>query len=347
VFVVKDHEEEIVKVFDFGLAKGVDESGPLKELRDKTGEGVLLGTPRYMSPEQAHGAKRVDHRTDLLSMAVIAYLAVTSRMPFDGKGVGEIITKIVTESHVPPTTYVDGLPQSVDSFFERAFAKEPEDRFESAQEFADAFEQLLSDGRMSQELLAAGDSDTIAELERLDQADTEAGNAPSPAPSPVSGPPADEEDSGREPIPIERGASLVPAPARRMGRWAGVAALAAAAALTGFFVARAPSRVEALGGRVAPVVFPALPGGGADGDSERGDGDGSPVDDEGGVDGSGPSARKGTADGSETARGDGHDDSNGEQGEDDGSDDEDEADTDEAAPEGSSSRGLELFDDRH
>ena len=66
IFVSRDHDDEAVKVFDFGLARGFADHSQLRELQDRTGEGVLLGTPRYMSPEQAHGARRVDHRADLM-----------------------------------------------------------------------------------------------------------------------------------------------------------------------------------------------------------------------------------------------------------------------------------------
>lgn len=164
VFVVKEHDEECIKVFDFGLAKGLADLGPLK---DQTGEGVLLGTPRYMSPEQAHGAKRVDHRSDLWSLGVIAYLAITGRLPFRGKGVGEVITKIATEAPIPPTELVPGLPVEVDRFFLTALAKRPDDRFQSAQEFAEAFAELSGTALASMEfgtpmdLQATEDGDTL------------------------------------------------------------------------------------------------------------------------------------------------------------------------------------------
>jgi serine/threonine-protein kinase len=136
IFVVRDHDEEVIKVFDFGLAKGLD---PLHPLRDQTAEGVLIGTPRYMSPEQAHGARRVDHRTDLWSLAVVAYLGVVGRLPFRGRGVGEVITKIATEPAPRPSETAPGTPPGLDAFFERALAKNPDQRFQSASELAAAF----------------------------------------------------------------------------------------------------------------------------------------------------------------------------------------------------------------
>ena len=182
VFVMRDHEEETVKVFDFGLAKGLTELSPLRELEDRTGEGVLLGTPRYMSPEQAHGAREVDHRSDLWSLTVIAYLAITGRLPFEGTGVGEVITKIATDRPKAPSVLNDEVSDDIDGFFERAFRKEPEQRYQTAMELAEAFEGACGSGRTSRELIPLSDGDTFLELT---QADTEVGSASPVPPSPL------------------------------------------------------------------------------------------------------------------------------------------------------------------
>ena len=169
IFVVRDHEEETVKVFDFGLAKAFHS---VRELEDRTGEGVLLGTPRYMSPEQAHGAREVDHRSDLWALSVIAYLALTGRLPFDGRGVGEVVTKIATEHPTPPSELARQLPTEVDAFFARAFAKHPDDRFQTAAELASAFQESLGDACLSIDLSPIEDGDTIAEM-ALTEIDTQ------------------------------------------------------------------------------------------------------------------------------------------------------------------------------
>ncbi|MBW2454092.1 MAG: serine/threonine protein kinase [Deltaproteobacteria bacterium] len=172
IFVVRDHEQDVVKVIDFGLAKKSRDASQLKELVDRTGEGVLLGTPRYMSPEQAHGAREVDHRGDLWSLGVISYLAVVGRLPFDGSGVGEVITQISTQDPTPPSELVDGLFPAVDEFFERALAKDPEQRFQSAQEVIESLEELLDAGGSSVELSVPDDGPTLNDLAA---ADTEVG----------------------------------------------------------------------------------------------------------------------------------------------------------------------------
>lgn len=139
VFIATEHGEQVCKVFDFGVAKALND---LADDNDTTAEGVLLGTPRYMSPEQAHGAKRVDHRTDLWSLGVIAYLCLTGRLPFIAAGTGHVLVKICTEEPPPPSSVHGALPPEVDAFMMQALAKEPEERFQSAREMGMAFAEL-------------------------------------------------------------------------------------------------------------------------------------------------------------------------------------------------------------
>lgn len=249
IFVVKDHEEENVKVFDFGLAKRLQELGPKHDVRDATADGVLLGTPRYMSPEQAHGARRVDHRSDLWSLGVIAYLAVTGRLPFDGKGVGDIITKIATAAHRPPSQILTTLPAAVDVFFDRALAKSPDARFQSAQELAEAFERLV-DAHVSLELIPLIDPDTIADLEALNEADTELGDH-AIHPPPTSWPegiPRDDTTLPRPPSVEDRGSAAA------SSRWMALIGAALVLAVLAVALTRERAQEAALG--VAPLVVP-------------------------------------------------------------------------------------------
>ncbi len=126
--------EEQVKVFDFGVAKMLqDEAVPSAQT---TAEGVMVGTPRYMSPEQTHGSKAIDHRSDLWSLGVIAYTALTGRFPFSGEGVGEIMAQITRETPPAPSTIDPELPAALDGFFARALAKDPAERHSSAVQMA-------------------------------------------------------------------------------------------------------------------------------------------------------------------------------------------------------------------
>ncbi|MFO0572108.1 MAG: serine/threonine-protein kinase [Polyangiaceae bacterium] len=125
------------KVLDFGIAKlrpGGDLTGP------HTHTGALLGTPHYMSPEQAAG-RPVDSRSDLYSLAVVLYEAVTGRKPFDASSLFELLRKHIEEPAMPPSRLNAALPPAYEQVLLRALAKEPSYRFASALEMAQALEQ--------------------------------------------------------------------------------------------------------------------------------------------------------------------------------------------------------------
>jgi eukaryotic-like serine/threonine-protein kinase len=135
VFLVRGEEEELVKVLDFGIAK-------VPRLRgddDRTKTGTVLGSPRYMSPEQARGNRLVDARSDLWSLAVIAYRAITGRLPFQSTDIADLIVKICSEDAEPPSSIDPAFGPEVDAFFARGFARDPEERFQTARELAVSF----------------------------------------------------------------------------------------------------------------------------------------------------------------------------------------------------------------
>jgi serine/threonine-protein kinase len=135
VFMVRvDEDDEVVKVLDFGVAKA-----PFLAGVDATRSGVIVGSPRYMSPEQVRGSRAVDHRGDLWSLAVIAYRALTGRLPFQGADVAEVIIAICSSQPPPPSALEPSLGPEMDHFFARALATAADDRFQSARDFARAF----------------------------------------------------------------------------------------------------------------------------------------------------------------------------------------------------------------
>ncbi len=140
LFLCHEEDEEgfLLKILDFGIAKINDQNG-LAMAAHRTGTGQVLGTPLYMSPEQAYGNRPVDHRSDLYSLAVVAYRSLTGRVPFHSDGVGELIVAITTHAATPPSHLRAGLPAGIDAWFARALAKEPEHRFRSAREMATSF----------------------------------------------------------------------------------------------------------------------------------------------------------------------------------------------------------------
>jgi serine/threonine protein kinase len=104
IFLVPDDDSEVAKVLDFGVAKSTT------ALDSNTRTGALLGTPFYMSPEQAQGIKAIDHRADLWSLAVVAYRCFTGELPFKSEALGDLLIKIVTQPTPIPSQAVAGIP---------------------------------------------------------------------------------------------------------------------------------------------------------------------------------------------------------------------------------------------
>ncbi|MCW5836994.1 MAG: serine/threonine protein kinase [Labilithrix sp.] len=128
-----------VKLLDFGIAKGVD--APLVDSGTKT--GAMIGSPFYMSPEQILGSKTIDHRSDLWSVGVVAYEALTGDKPFDAETMGGLAIKIHSEPLPAPSTRVPGLSPAVDAWFYRACARPVTDRFGTAKEMAESLAAAL------------------------------------------------------------------------------------------------------------------------------------------------------------------------------------------------------------
>ncbi|MEA2752253.1 MAG: eukaryotic-like serine/threonine-protein kinase [Myxococcales bacterium] len=139
VFVTLDEEgNAVAKVLDFGIAKLRRNQ---RKATHATQRGFLLGTPAYMSPEQARG-KQLDHRADVWALAVIAYHMLTNEFPFDGASGEDLFARLIRIEPIAIRDRMPDLPQIVGDFFERAFATRIEDRFQSALALAGAFEQL-------------------------------------------------------------------------------------------------------------------------------------------------------------------------------------------------------------
>lgn len=139
VFLVRtpDDDEEVAKVLDFGIAK-IQGGTHNPSVTSSTKTGAVLGTPFYMSPEQARGLRNVDHRTDIWSIGVIAFKCLTGKLPFDGESVGDLLVKICTAPVPVPSHQAPGIPPSFDAWFLRALEREPDRRFSTVMELGDA-----------------------------------------------------------------------------------------------------------------------------------------------------------------------------------------------------------------
>ena len=121
-------------VADFGIALAVQSAGGAR----MTQTGLSLGTPQYMSPEQAMGERSIDARSDIYALGAVTYEMLTGDPPFTGSSVQAIVAKVLTEKPSLPSTVRDTVTPEVEYAVLKALAKLPADRFASAAEFASA-----------------------------------------------------------------------------------------------------------------------------------------------------------------------------------------------------------------
>jgi serine/threonine-protein kinase len=172
----------VVKVLDFGIAK-VRPQNPLEnEGVHLTQTGRLLGTPLYMSPEQAQGFKDLDYRTDIWSLGGVLYEALTGRSPHHhADNLGKLILAICGKRPPSPSSIVNGIPAEVDAIVMRALAIERAERYATAEDMLRDITALLPDG------------------DDLSHADVWAGDRPAP-PSPA---PRGKSKRASGPAPLE------------------------------------------------------------------------------------------------------------------------------------------------
>jgi serine/threonine protein kinase/WD40 repeat protein len=121
----------VLWITDFGLARRLEDPA-------LTHSGVLLGTPRYMSPEQAEAARKpIDHRTDIYSLGTTLYELLTRRPAFDGRTPQEVVSQIIGREPVLPRRLEPAIPRDLETIVLKAMAKRPADRYPSARELAD------------------------------------------------------------------------------------------------------------------------------------------------------------------------------------------------------------------
>jgi serine/threonine-protein kinase len=133
IFLVRDEDREIAKVLDFGIAKA--SGNTIQGSTTKT--GAMLGTPYYMSPEQAQGTKAVDHRSDLWSLGVIVFQALTGKLPFESEALGDLLIKIIVSPIPNPSDFVNDLAPAFDRWWQKASHRDPALRWQSSKELAE------------------------------------------------------------------------------------------------------------------------------------------------------------------------------------------------------------------
>jgi serine/threonine-protein kinase len=167
---VEGQARPVVKVLDFGIAKVFRDEVKIDQL--ETQAGTVFGTPRYMSPEQAQG-KTLDHRSDLYSVGVLLYQLLTGRPPFLDDDAVVVMAKHIRETPEPVRKVAADrpIPRSLEKVLAKALGKEPEDRFDNADEFEAELEACLPDVIAEADRFASGRSsgflETVGSLPRI------------------------------------------------------------------------------------------------------------------------------------------------------------------------------------
>jgi serine/threonine protein kinase len=136
------------KIADFGIAR-------MRSSETRTQTGVILGSPKYISPEQVVG-KRADHRSDIFSLGVILYESITGSTPFNGEGLSALMYQITNHDPSPPSASNSQVPVMLDYIMAKVLAKSPEARYQSAADFANDLRECKAQIETGQAGLGAG-----------------------------------------------------------------------------------------------------------------------------------------------------------------------------------------------
>ena len=249
VFLVWDEEEgtDVVKVVDFGIAKFSDAS---MGSSSSTRTGSVLGTPHYMSPEQARGLRTVDSRSDLWSVAVIAYRCIVGALPFEGEAVGDLLVKLCTAPIPVPSRIAPDIPPGFDAWVAKALTREPEGRFATAAQLGESLAAVCG--------LSVRGIFPSAELPRVSEAGSGAYSALGTGPRPVfvaEAASGQYGNAGRVALATGAPTTQTPSPINRTGTGAIIAATLAALVVLGIGGA---VLVKKLGGTAAVASPTAL-----------------------------------------------------------------------------------------
>ncbi len=151
LFLLRRKETDFVKVVDFGISKSLRATGEDEEQVRLTQTGMVLGTPLYMSPEQARGDDELDHRVDLYALGIIMYESATGRVPFSGNNYLSVISQVLNEDPKPMRELRPELSEEFESIVSKAMAKDRVDRYADAAAMLADISALIEDPTHSTE----------------------------------------------------------------------------------------------------------------------------------------------------------------------------------------------------
>jgi serine/threonine protein kinase len=152
IFLAKEPEGDesgfgyVVKLVDFGIAKIVHDETAHGVASGATQDGMVVGTPHFMSPEALTATAPVGPATDLWSLGACAFAAMVGRLPFDGEGIGMVSVKVCAAPLPVPSQLFAGVPVGFDAWFARACHRDPAKRFQTAEELASALSSICGRG---------------------------------------------------------------------------------------------------------------------------------------------------------------------------------------------------------
>lgn len=157
-----------VKIIDYGLSKIIDFSSI-------TSTGTQIGSPLYMSPEQLKDSKHIDYRADIYALGIILYEMLTKNIPYKAATLPELLLKILNDPIIPPKQYNSNISDGLESIIFKATSKEPYARFQTVDEFIDAFDKK----NIQEELITVGkyyawiyrEKDVTEQFEKVNKAD--------------------------------------------------------------------------------------------------------------------------------------------------------------------------------
>jgi serine/threonine protein kinase len=151
LFLLRRKNQDFVKVVDFGISKSLRASDENEEQPRLTQTGMVLGTPLYMSPEQARGDEDLDHRVDVYALGVIMYECATGRVPFTGNNYLSVISQVLNEEPKPVREIRPEISEEFEAIVQRAMAKDRDQRYTSATELLSDLTALQDDPTHSTE----------------------------------------------------------------------------------------------------------------------------------------------------------------------------------------------------